>query len=403
MREIVITHGVRTPIGKFGQSLKDIGDISLGRQVVTELVNKRAGISSEKIDQVIFGKVKQNASLANVARNISLAAHLAEEIPSFTVHRQCGSGLQAIIDGYEMIKAEEADVVVAGGVENMSQSAYFIRNTQSGLGSSGKVLIEDSLTAGGPGSIPIKKFGHFPMGLTAENLADQYHISRKEQDEFSQRSQERMAHAMASGYFDSQLLPVKNSEGETVLSQDEHPFLSSLEKLSGLRPVFKQDGTVTAGNSSGRNDGAAAILMMTREKAEAEQYEPFVRIVSSGASGCNPAIMGIGPVEATRIALEKANLTIDQMDVIELNEAFAAQSIAVIKEWAKWGCEQEDLLNKINPNGGAIAHGHPLGCTGTALTVKCMYELERVANHRYGLITLCCAGGLGVSLVVEKI
>lgn len=403
MRDVVITHGVRTPIGKLGQALKDIDDVALGRQVVDELVNNRAKISSTEIDQVIFGKVKQNASAANVARNISLAAKLSEEIPSFTVHRQCGSGLQAIMDGFEMISAGEADTIVAGGVENMSQSAYFIRNTQNGLGSTGKVMIEDSLIAGGPGSIPIKKFGNYPMGVTAENLAEKYDIPRLEQDEFAQRSQERMAHAVAEGYFDSQLLPVKDADGNVVLSKDEHPFLSSLEKLSTLRPVFKKDGSVTAGNSSGRNDGAAAVMMMDREKAEALGLEPVVRVVSIGASGCDPLIMGIGPVESTRVALEKAGLTISQLDVIELNEAFAAQSLAVIDEWSKWGCSKEELLKKTNPNGGAIAHGHPLGCTGTALTVKCMYELERVPSNRYGLITLCCAGGLGVSVIIEKV
>lgn len=403
MREVVITHGVRTPIGKFGQSLKAIDDISLGKQVVEELIHVRAGLDPQKIDHVIFGKVKQNASLANVARSISLAAKLAEETPSFTVHRQCGSGLQAIMDGFEMLKAEEAEVIMAGGVENMSQSAYFIRNTQSGLGSSGKVMIEDSLTAGGPGSIPIKKFGNFPMGLTAENLAERYQISREAQDHFAQTSQERMAHAMSEGYFDSQLLPVKNANGDVVLTQDEHPFLSNLEKLSNLKPVFKKEGSVTAGNSSGRNDGAAAVLMMTQEKADELGYRSLAKVISVAASGCDPLIMGIGPVESTRIALEKAGLTIDQLDVIELNEAFAAQSLAVVAEWSKWGSSKEQLLEKINPNGGAIAHGHPLGCTGTALTVKCMYELQRVESHRYGLISLCCAGGLGVSVIIEKV
>lgn len=403
MREVVITHGVRTPIGKFGQSLKEIDDISLGKQVLAELVHVRADLDPHEIDHVILGKVKQNASLANVARNVSLAAKLAEETPCFTVHRQCGSGLQAIMDGFEIIKAEEAEVIVAGGVENMSQSAYFIRNTQNGLGSSGNVRIEDSLIAGGPSSIPIKKFGNFPMGLTAENLADQYDISRDAQDQFAQESQERMAQAMASGYFDSQLLPVKNSAGDVVLAQDEHPFLSSIEKLGSLRPVFKKDGSVTAGNSSGRNDGAAAVLMMTQEKAEKLGYQPLAKVISIGASGCDPLIMGIGPVESTRIALKKADLTIDQLDVIELNEAFSAQSLAVIEEWSKWSQSKKKLREKINPNGGAIAHGHPLGCTGAALTVKCMYELQRIESHRYGLISLCCAGGLGVSVIIEKV
>lgn len=403
MKEVVITHGVRTPIGKVGKSLKDIDDVTLGTLVVEELIRNRAKIDPAELDHVILGEVKQSADPSNVARVVALQAGIPETVPAYTVHRQCGSGLQAIIDAYQLIRSDEAFVVLAGGVENMSQSVYFMRNTANGLGN-GNYTIEDSLVAGGPGAVPADIYGNQPMGITAEKLADLYNISRQAQDEFAQRSQERAAAAMEAGRFDGQILPVKvkTSKGEKLFSTDEHPFLSSVEKLGALRPAFKAGGTVTAGNSSGRNDGAAAVLVMSEEKAESLGMKPMAKILAVGASGCDPTIMGVGPVECTRKALEKASLTINNLDVIELNEAFAAQSLAVLREWGKWGISEEELLRKVNPNGGAIAHGHPLGCTGAALTVKCMYELSRVPEYRYGLITLCCAGGLGVAVIIEK-
>lgn len=403
MKEVVITHGLRTPIGKVGASLKDIDSVTLGALVMDQLITNRAKIDPAKLDHVILGEVKQSADPSNTARVAALLAGIPETVPAYTVHRQCGSGLQAIIDAYQMIRSDEATAVLAGGVENMSQSVYFMRNTSSGLGS-GNYTIEDSLVAGGPGAVPADIYGNQPMGMTAEKLADLYNISRQEQDEFAQLSQERMAAAMAAGRFDEQTLPVKvqTKKGEKLFSKDEHPFLSSVESLSVLKPAFKAGGSVTAGNSSGRNDGAAAVLVMAKEKADELGLAPMVKILAVSASGCDPTIMGIGPVECTRKALEKASLTINDLDVIELNEAFAAQSLAVLEEWKKWGISGEELLRKVNPNGGAIAHGHPLGCTGTALTVKCMYELSRCPQYRYGLITLCCAGGLGVAVVIEK-
>ena len=403
MREVVITHGVRTPIGKVGKSLKDISDTTLGSLIIAELLKNRAKIDPLELDHVIFGVVKQSADPSNIARVVSLQANIPETVPAYTVHRQCGSGLQAIIDAFQMIRAEEADMVLACGVENMSQSVYFMRNTRNGLGN-GNYIIEDSLVEGGPGAIPADIYGRQPMGITAEKLSDIYHISRQAQDEFSQRSQEKAAIAMNAGRFDEQILPItiKTSNGGELFCADEHPLLSSVEMLGRLKPAFKKDGSVTAGNSSGRNDGAAALLVMSKEKAESLGMIPMVKIIAVGSSGCDPTIMGLGPVECTRKALKKAGLTINDLDVIELNEAFAAQSLAVLEEWKKWGISEEELLNKVNPNGGAIAHGHPLGCTGAALTVKCMYELIRVPEYKYGLITLCCAGGLGVAVVIEK-
>jgi len=403
LKEIVITHGVRTPIGKFGASLSNVSDLELASLVVENLVKERAKLNPEEIDHVILGEVRQSSEPSNIARAAVLACDIPEKVPAYTVHRQCGSGLQAIMDAYQLIACGEARIVVAGGAENMSQSSYFMRGTASGLGT-GNYTIEDSLVAGGPGSTPVRLYGNLPMGVTAENLAESYGISREEQDHFAQRSQERMAKAMEEGRFDEQILPVelKTKDGIRMFRKDEHPFLTTYEKISTLKPVFKKEGTVTAANSSGRNDGAAAVLIMEREEAIRLGYQPLAIIRGIGSSGCDPRMMGLGPVRSTQIALQKAGLTIHDLDVIELNEAFAAQSIAVIEEWKKWGISEEELIEKINPNGGAIAHGHPLGCTGAALSVKCMYELKRVPEKRLGLITLCCAGGLGVAVILEK-
>ena len=402
MGEVVITHAVRTPIGRMGGSLRDISEKELGSLVVKELLG-RSGLAEGGIDQVILGHVRQSADPSNTARVVALMAGIPESVPAYTVHRQCGSGLQAIMDADQMIRCGEAGVIVAGGTENMSQATYFIRNARHGLGT-GDHPIEDSLVQGGPGSVPEAIYGWLPMGITAENLAEKYRISRGEQDRFSLDSQEKAARAMQEGRFREQIVPVPvpSPAGLTLLDTDEHPRLTTLEKLSALPPVFRKGGSVTAGNSSGRNDGAAAVLLMAGEKARKLGRKPRARILSVAASGCDPTIMGIGPVECTRIALRRAELTLPEIDVIELNEAFAAQSLAVIREWIQWGVDGESLLAKINPNGGAIALGHPLGCTGAALTVKCLYELQRVSTHRLGLITMCCAGGLGVAMIIEK-
>ena len=401
--DIYITHAVRTPIAKIGKSLAGVSELELGAFIIRELVHNRAKIAVDKIDQIILGNVKQSSNPANIARVAALSAGLPDDIPAITVHRQCGSGLQAIMDAHAMISAGAAEVVLAGGVENMSHSAYFMRNTANGLGS-GNFTIEDSLTAGGPGAVPKEMFGDLPMGITAENVGKLYGITREEQDAFGYESQVRAANAIKEGRFKEQIVPVPvdTPDGEKLFDTDEHPFLSSLEKLAALRPAFTKDGSVTAGNSSGRNDGASAVLVMTGAKAEELGYKPVARIVSSGASGCDPKLMGLGPVESTRKALEQAGLVLKDIDVIELNEAFAAQSLGCIIEWEKTGLTRAQLMEKINPNGGAIALGHPLGCTGAALTTKCVYELLRVPEKRYGLITLCCAGGLGVALIIEK-
>jgi acetyl-CoA C-acetyltransferase len=403
MGEIVITHAVRTPIGRIGGSLRDVSVKELGCLVVRELLH-RAELAKGEIGHVIMGHVRQSSDPSNTARVVALMADIPESVPAYTVHRQCGSGLQAIIDASQVIRCGEADVIVAGGIENMSQSPYCIRNVRHGLGN-GDHPIEDALIQGGPGSVPAEIYGHQPMGITAENLADKYQISRNEQDRFALDSQIKAARSIQEGRFKEQIIPVSvmSPDGLQILfDTDEHPRMTTIERLATLPPAFKKNGSVTAGNSSGRNDGAAAVLVMAEGKAKILNRKPLVKILSVASSGCDPTIMGISPVECTRIALNRAKLTLQDIDVIELNEAFAAQSLAVVHEWIQWGIEREVLMSKLNPNGGAIAMGHPLGCTGTALTVKCLYELHRVSTYRYGLITMCCAGGLGVAMIVEK-
>lgn len=399
MKEIYITHGLRTAIGKIGKSLSDKPDVELGGIVVSDLMN-RAAINKREIQHVVMGQVRQHANPSNVARAISLRAGLPETVPAYTVHRQCGSGLQAIMNACQMIISDEADVVIAGGVENMSRSVYFMRNTKKGMGN-GNYMIEDSLTQGGPGAVPRDLYGDLPMGITAEKLAEIYHISREEQDIFSHNSQEKAAAAISEGRFKQQIVPITLNNGK-IFDTDEHPFLSDLEKLKKLRAVFKKDGSVTAGNSSGRNDGAAAVLVMSKEKADILGYQPMARLISMSSSGCDPTVMGLGPVECTRNALDYAGLKLQDIGVIELNEAFAAQSIAVLMEWEKWGISRDELKKRVNPNGGAIALGHPVGCTGAMLVVKCLHELMRAPEKKRGLVTLCCGGGLGVAMIIEK-
>ncbi|MDI6726848.1 MAG: thiolase family protein [Smithellaceae bacterium] len=403
MEDVVITHAVRTAIGRIGGALRDMSAQELGGLVVKELL-RRSGLPAADPDEVIVGHVRQSSDPSNMARVVALTAGIAETVPAYTVHRQCGSGLQAIMDAFQVIRCRQAEVIIAGGTENMSQSVYYLRNARVGLGN-GDHPIEDSLTQGGPGAVPVEIYGNLPMGITAENLAEKYGISREEQDRFSLQSQKKADLAIREERFREQIVPVpvtSPSGEQTWFDTDEHPRMTTMERLAALPPAFKKNGSVTAGNSSGRNDGAAALLVMTEEKARLLGMTPLVKIRSIAASGCDPAIMGIGPVECTRVALERAKLTLPDMDVIELNEAFAAQSLAVIQEWVQSGTERERLMSRVNPNGGAIALGHPLGCTGTALTIKCLYELQRVPAHRYGLITMCCAGGLGVALVIEK-
>ena len=397
MKSVVITSAIRTPVGVMGGVFKDVQAVDLTKIVLEEAV-KRSGIEKSLVDEIIVGQAKQSTDAPNVARVAALAARFPEEIPAYTVHRQCSSGLQAIINAVWQIQTENADIIVAGGVESMSTAPYYLRNARFGY-KAGNTELLDPNTESQPKSQPEDIYGTFTMGMTAENLAEQYGISREEQDEFAYASHVRAIAAIDAGRFAEEIVPVTvaGRRGEsTVIDTDEGPRRdTSLEKMAKLKPVFKTGGTVTAGNSSSRNDGAAAVVVMSEDKARALGLKPLVRYVAAGIAGVNPTIMGIGPVPATRKVLQRSGLTLDDIGLIELNEAFAAQSLAVIKEL---GLNREIL----NVNGGAIALGHPLGCSGTRISVTLFHEMMR-RKTRYGLATICVAGGLGVSTIFENV
>ncbi|MGG1662687.1 thiolase family protein [Brevibacillus sp. NRS-1366] len=395
MRNVVIVDGVRTAIGRMGGALKDVEVEFLAAKVMGEVV-KRTGLEKEAIDQVIWGHTKQSSDNPNVARLAALRAGLPISVPGYTVHRQCASGLQAINSAAQEIMSGLSDVVLAGGAESMSTAPYYLRKARYGY-EAGNAELVDSNTESQPRAQPMEVYGHLTMGLTAENLAVKYEISREEQDEFALASQEKAAAAISAGKFESEIVPYElKKKKETILfMQDEHPRLTSFDKLAELKPVFKQAGTVTAGNSSGRNDGASALLVMAEDEAIRRGLKPRMRIIAQASAGVSPEIMGIGPAPSTRKALKQAGLTLDDIDLIELNEAFAAQALACVKEL----CIDQ---KKLNVNGGAIALGHPLGGTGAILVTKLMNELER-RGGRYGLVTLCIGGGQGTTTIFENL
>ena len=396
MEPVVIVSAVRTPVGTMGGALRDLSAVDLATAVLDAAV-ERAGVSKAMVDEVILGQAKQSTDAPNIARVASLTAGFPEEVPGYTVHRQCSSGLQAIIDAVWQIQAGYGDVIVAGGVESMSTAPYYLRAARYGYGAGNGELLDPN-TESQPRSQPERIYGSFTMGMTAENLAEQYHISREEQDEFALTSHVRAVAAIDAGRFADEIVPVTvpgRKGTSTVVDTDEGPRRdTSLEKMAKLKAVFKQGGTVTAGNSSSRNDGAAAAVVMSEQKAHDLGIQPMARFVAAGIAGVNPTIMGIGPVPATRKALARSGLKLEDMGLIELNEAFAAQSLAVVHELDL----PRDLLNV---NGGAIALGHPLGCSGTRISVTLLHEMLR-RGTRYGLATICVAGGLGVSVIFEN-
>lgn len=393
MIESYIVGSVRTAIGKMGGALKDVPVDHLGAKVVQEVLTRTG--KEVAVDEVILGQAKQSADQSNLARLALLRADLPVTTTGYTVHRQCGSGLQAINNADMQIKLGLSDVVIAGGAESMSTAPYYIRHARYGF-TAGNGLLLDPNTESQPRSQPIETYGNLTMGLTAENLAEKYDISRDEQDEFAYRSQELTDKAIKEGRFEDEIVTyeVVGRKKTTEFNVDEHPRFSPLETLGKLRAVFKENGTVTAGNASGRNDGAAAVLMMNKEKMKHYGLKPKARIIAQAVSGVSPEIMGIGPVESTYKALEQCGLSMDDIGLIELNEAFAAQSIAVIRE------ARMDL-NRINVNGGAIALGHPIGATGAILMTKLLHEMER-RKVKYGLVTLCIGGGQGISTIIEN-
>jgi len=396
MEPVVIVSAVRTPVGTMGGALRDLSAVDLATAILDAAV-ERAGVSKAMVDEVILGQAKQSTDAPNIARVASLTAGFPEEVPGYTVHRQCSSGLQAIIDAVWQIQAGYGDVIVAGGVESMSTAPYYLRAARYGYGAGNGELLDPN-TESQPRSQPERIYGSFTMGMTAENLAEQYHISREEQDEFALTSHVRAVAAIDAGRFADEIVPVTvpgRKGTSTVVDTDEGPRRdTSLEKMAKLKAVFKQGGTVTAGNSSSRNDGAAAVVVMSERKAHELGIQPMARFVAAGIAGVNPTIMGIGPVPATRKALARSGLKLEDMGLIELNEAFAAQSLAVVHELGL----PRDLLNV---NGGAIALGHPLGCSGTRISVTLLHEMLR-RGTRYGLATICVAGGLGVSVIFEN-
>ena len=392
MREVVIASAVRTAIGTFGGSLKDIPAVDLGALVIKDAVN-RAGIKPELVNEVVMGNVIQAGLGQNVARQSAVKAGLPIEIPAMTINMVCGSGLRSVALAAQMIKAGDCDVVVAGGMENMSRAPYALETTRWGqrMGD-GKIvdtMIKDALS---------DAFNNYHMGVTAENIVKEWGLTREELDEFSLNSQLKAEKAIKEGKFKDEIVPVMvpQRKGEPkVFDTDEGPrFGSTMEGLARLKPCFIKDGKVTAGNSSGINDGAAAFVVMSAEKATELGVTPLATIVSYGHKGLDPAIMGYGPFHATKAAMENANLTVEDMDLIEANEAFAAQSIAVAK----------DLhfdMSKVNVNGGAVALGHPVGASGARILVTLLHEMQR-RDAKRGLATLCIGGGMGTAMIGER-
>jgi len=390
-REVVLVGACRTPIGAFGGSLKDMTAVQLGTIVIKEAI-KRAGITGDRVDEVLFGCVLQAGQGQNVARQCAIHAGIPETVNSMTINKVCGSGLRAVSLAAQIIKAGDADIIVAGGTESMTNAPYLVPKARYGYRMGDGKLV-DEMVFGGLTDI----FNGYHMGITAENLAEMYGITREEQDEFAFQSQEKAFAAIQSGRFKDEIVPVviQGKKGDTVFDTDEYPRRTSMEALAKLRPAFKKDGTVTAGNASGINDGAAAVVVMSKEKADELGIKPMARIVSYASGGVDPKIMGIGPVPASKKALAKAGMTLDDIDLIEANEAFAVQSLAVARDMG-WDKTPE----KVNVNGGAIALGHPIGASGCRILVTLLYELQK-RNKKTGLATLCIGGGQGTTVIVE--
>ena len=383
MREVVIVSAARTPIGSFGGSLKGIPTRKLGAIAIKGAI-ERAGIKPEMVDEVVMGAVLQGGLGQNVARQMTLDAGLPIETPAFTINKVCGSGLRAVELAAQIIKAGDADVVVAGGAENMSATAYAMPAARWGARMNNTQMIDMMVNDG-----LWDAFNGYHMGITAENVAEQWGITREQLDEFS---------VIKAGKFKDEIIPVEipQRKGDPIIfDTDEFPkFGTTMEKVAKLKPAFKKDGVVTAANASGINDAGAAVVVMSKEKADELGIKPLCTIKSYASAGVDPSIMGVGPVPASKKALEKAGLTIEDMDLVEANEAFAAQSLAVRKDL---GLDPE----KTNVNGGAIAIGHPIGASGCRILISLIFEMMK-RDSKYGLATLCIGGGMGTALVVER-
>ena len=392
-----VIDALRTPIGKYGGALKDIRPDDLAALVLHELLKKNSWLNAAEIDDVFLGAANQaGEDNRNVARMAALLAGLPVTVPGATVNRLCASGLEAIIDGARAIRCGDAEIILAGGTESMTRAPFVMAKSDSAF--SRKTEIHDTTIGWRFTNKKLAELYHpFSMGETAENVAKQWKVSRVEQDAFALRSQEKYQAAHTAGKFSDELIPVpvKNEKGEDVLfSKDEHPRLSTLEKLATLKPAFAKDGTVTAGNSSGINDGAAALILVSEKLVKKFSLKPMAKIIGCASAGVDPAIMGVGPVPATKNALKLAGIGIKDLGLIELNEAFASQSIACISDL---GLDE----NIVNVNGGAIALGHPLGCSGARISTTLLHEMKR-RNEQYGLATMCVGVGQGVAVIYEN-
>lgn len=398
MRKVVITAATRTAIGAYGKSLQNVSARELGATVIKEAL-KRSKITGEQVNEVLFGCVLQAGLGQNIARQCSIDAGIPVHIPSMTINKVCGSGLRTVSLAAQLIKTGDVDIVVAGGTENMSQAPYILKNQRWGA-RMGNVTATDELVESGLTDV----FNNYHMGITAENLVEQFSLTREEQDLFAVKSQNKAQAAIESGRFKDEITPVQIvTKKETITFDTDEHFTkdSTIEKISKLRPAFKKDGTVTAANASGINDGAAALVIMSEEKAKELGAPILAEIVDYGQGGVDPSIMGYGPVPSIKNALKRAKMNLSEIDLFELNEAFAAQSLAVVK-----GLQQEDVglvaEEKLNVNGGAIALGHPIGASGARILVSLLHEMQK-RDAKTGLASLCIGGGMGTTLIVKRV
>lgn len=391
LQDAVIVSAVRTAIGSYGGGLAEVPAVKLG-EICIRAALERSGVKPDQVNEVIMGNVLQAGLGQNPARQAAIKAGLPVHIPAMTINKVCGSGLKAVMLAAQSIRLGDAEVIVAGGMENMSRAPYLLESARFGYRMGNGQLVDEMIQDG-----LIDAFEGYHMGITAENICSDYNLTREELDQFALESQQRAVHAIEAGVFKDEIVPVEipTKKGSIIFDKDQQPRSdTTAEVLARLRPAFKsQGGVVTAGNSSGLNDGAAAVIVMSRKKADQLGLKPLATIRSYASAGVEPRIMGMGPVPATRLALEKAGIKLSEIDVVEANEAFAAQSVAVGKEL---GFDRA----KLNVNGGAIALGHPIGASGTRILVTLLYEMQRRQSH-YGLATLCIGGGQGVAMIIE--
>ena len=392
MSDVVIVSASRTPIGNFGGSLKDISAVQLGSIVINSIIEK-VKLDKNQVDEVIMGNVLQAGLGQNPARQAAIHAGLPRHVPALTINKVCGSGLKAIHLAAQAIQTGDAEVVVAGGMENMSQAPYLSMNARQGFRMGDQKMVDSMIKDG-----LWDAFNDYHMGITAENINEQYQLTREEQDEFAAWSQEKATKAIAEGKFKEEIVPVEIPQRKSdpvIFDTDEYVKEGTTkEKLSKLRPAFKKDGSVTAGNASGINDGAAAVLVMSRRKAEELNLETLATITSNASAAIDPSVMGLGPITATKKATEKAGIEVSDLNLIEANEAFAAQSLAVAKEL-------DFPRDIVNVNGGAVALGHPIGASGARIFVTLLHELKR-RDETYGLATLCIGGGQGIATIIKR-